>query len=170
MALWAGELDRRRASKAPLVQTPSPFPTGNHGEPQRQGNRAAPRPCLSRTRAESKDGVLHCADTSNLLLAPCLPHAVGKQPPYHTIDAAIAASISTRLPTVPSYRAPHGSHLSSTEKCPPCPSLLTRRGVPPALLLQQRVPKGRLPMRVPPDCGVHEYPALPSASSAAPET
>lgn len=152
MALW----DRRKASKVPLAQTPCPFPAGITVDLKGRAMEQLLNPVPPGHGQKANVGILHCAGISDVPLAPCLSHVVGKQPPYHT---TAAASISTRLPTVPSYPAPHGSHLSSTEKFPRTPSS-SPGWCPHSPAPAQRIPKGRLNVRVPPGCGIHEYPSL----------
>lgn len=184
MALWAGEADRRKASKAPLVQTPLSLPRSTHREPQRRGqsggSSALPPVAAPGHRQKANAGTPHpCRYLWQTLLAPCLSQAAGKQPPYHTVATTADASISARPPTILSHPAPHGPHTSPPRTnalaAPPRPSLLAGPGVPPTLPL--RVPERRLKVREPPGlrpqrtwAETRKSPAFRSASRAAPET
>lgn len=57
MALWAGEEDRRKASKVPLVQTPLSLPSSTQREPQWRGQSGSSSALFPpRTPADSKRG------------------------------------------------------------------------------------------------------------------
>lgn len=133
MALWAGEADRRKASKAPLVQTPLSLPRSTHREPQRRGqsggSSALPPVAAPGHRQKANAGTPHpWRYLWQTLLAPCLSQAAGKQPPYHTVATTAAASISARPPTILSHPAPHGPHTSPPRTnalaAPPAPASL----------------------------------------------